>query len=286
MTHDSLDSLTQKARLLRSLHGGAPGGPVLVLPNAWDAASAVMVQAAGARAVATTSAGVAWALGRQDGQRITREDMIYSVRRIAAAVDVPVTADVEGGYGPDPADVEATVRAVVDAGAVGVNLEDSTAPGGPLFGVDEQVERIRAARESATAAGLPDLVVNARTDVFLYRIGEPDGRLDQVRARFARYAEAGADCLFVPGLLDLAALRAIVAATPLPVNVMAGPGGPGVVELAAVGVRRVSAGPTIARAAYSVARAAAHELLSSGSFSPACRDALGFDELERYFARG
>src|SRR5580692_886635 len=209
-----------RAQKLRSLYTDG----VLVLPNAWDAGSAVMVAAAGAQAVATTSAGVSWALGRPDGENLTREELAGVVARITAAVDLPVSADVEGGYGPGPGDVAATVRAVVEAGAVGINLEDSLAPGGPLHEREAQAARIRAAREAAAAAGLPGLVINARTDVYLFGIGPEDGRLGDVLDRAAAYADAGADSLFVPGLLDLATLATLTSKTALPVNVMAGPG--------------------------------------------------------------
>ena len=196
------ESQHAKAATLRSLHKDG----ILVLPNAWDAASAAMIAAAGAQVIATTSAGVSWSLGRPDGQNLSRPEATDAVARIADAVDLPVTADIEGGYGSDPGAVAVTVAAMIGAGAVGINLEDSGAPGGGLFGSTAQAARIRAARAAATDAGLPELVINARTDVFLFEIGEPEGRLDDVLARAAAYAEAGADSLFVPGLLDLGTL--------------------------------------------------------------------------------
>lgn len=256
-------SLNEKAALLRSFHEG----PVLVLPNAWDAASAVLLAGAGARAIATTSGGVAWSFGYSDGQRISRQDMIEAIRRVVRSVDVPVTADVEGGYGHAPRDVAATVTATVDAGAVGINLEDSRAVGGPLYPVDEQASRIEAAGRAAADAGVPDLVVNARTDVYLFGVGDPAGRFDEVCTRAARYAEAGATCLFVPGLLDLDVLKSLAAACPLPLNAMAVPGGPSVADLESAGVRRVSVGTAIAQVAYGAAQRAARELLTSGTFA-------------------
>ncbi|WP_406045926.1 isocitrate lyase/phosphoenolpyruvate mutase family protein [Micromonospora sp. NBC_00898] len=254
--------ITDKARTLRALHDQS----VLVLPNAWDPASAALVARAGAAAVATTSGGVAWSLGRPDGEMLTREEVMAAVRRIAAAVDVPVTADVEGGYGLTPQDVAATVRATIEAGAVGVNIEDSRAADGTLLPVEEQMQRIQAARKAAASAGVPEFVINVRTDVYLFQIGEPAGRLDAVLARVAGYAKAGADCLFVPGLLNLDTLSVLTAASPLPVNAMAGPGGPTVAELTAVGVRRISVGTAIAQAAYGVAERAARELLEAGTY--------------------
>jgi 2-methylisocitrate lyase-like PEP mutase family enzyme len=249
------------AENLRSLHDRT-----LVLPNAWDAASAALIAQAGAAAIATTSGGVAWSAGKPDGHGLTREEMADLVARIVRVVDVPVTADIEGGYGPSAADVAATVRAVVEAGAVGVNLEDSTAPGGPLFDVGAQVERVRAARDAAAEAGLPELWINIRTDVYLFGIGEPEGRLDEVLSRAGAYVGAGADSLFVPGLIDLGTLRTLVEQSPLPVNVMVWPGAPSVAELEAVGVRRISVGTAIAQAAYAVAERAAAELLEKGTY--------------------
>lgn len=274
-------SLNTKARLLRSLHEGA----VLVLPNAWDAASAALIARAGARAVGTTSGGIAWAHGCPDGQRITREAMIQAVERIVHAVDVPVSADMEGGYGPAPRDIDATVTSTIGAGAAGINLEDSQAPGAPLFEVAAQSERIRAARQAARACGVPDFVINARTDVFLFEIGDPTDRLDEVRARAAAYAKAGADCLFVPGLLDLSALESLVSSSPLPVNAMAVPGGPTVAELSAAGVRRISVGTALAQAAYATASRAARELITHGTYA-AYEDALPFSELNSLFRQG
>lgn len=210
--------------------------------------------------------------------------MVERVRLIAAAVDVPVTADVEGGYGHAPEDVAATVEAIVGTGAVGVNIEDSRGRGVPLFTAEEQAARLRAAREAAARAGLPELVVNVRTDVYLFQVGEPEGRLDDVLARAAVYAEAGADCLFVPGLVDLDVVAAVVAASPLPVNVMAGPGAPTVAEFESVGVRRVSLGTAVAQAAYSLAHRATEEALTKGTYTE-LDGALDFGAVNGVFTR-
>ncbi|WP_240772286.1 isocitrate lyase/phosphoenolpyruvate mutase family protein [Nocardia sp. CS682] len=269
------DRQRNAAAALRALHEQG----IFVLPNAWDAVSAAVIARAGAPAIATTSAGVAWSLGTGDGQQLTRDDTIGVLRRIAAVVDVPVTADVEGGYGPAPEDVAATILAAVAAGAAGVNLEDSTAPGGPLFDTAAQADRLRAARTAAQQAGLPELVINARTDVYLFGIGAPEGRFDEVRSRAAAYAAAGADSLFVPGLLDLPTLTELVAASPLPINVMAGAGAPSVTELAAAGVRRVSVGSAVAQAAYTLAETAATELLEHGTYA-ALENALDFGTVQ------
>jgi 2-methylisocitrate lyase-like PEP mutase family enzyme len=272
---------TQKATAekLRALHAAG----LLILPNAWDAGSAAVIALAGAQAIATTSGGIAWSLGRRDGQRMTRAEMAERIREIVAAVAIPVTADIEGGYGPGPEDVALTVEAVIAAGAVGVNIEDSRAPGGPLFDRAEQAARIHAARAASALAGLPGLFINARTDVFLYRTGVSEGRLDDVLARSRAYAQAGADSLFVPGLTDLQVITELAESSPLPVNVMAGSGAPLVAELAAAGVRRVSVGTAIAQAAYTLARRAATELLTTGSYAE-LEAALDFGTINSLFA--
>jgi 2-methylisocitrate lyase-like PEP mutase family enzyme len=267
-----------KAAQLRALHTRG----VLVLPNAWDAGSAVVIAAAGAKVIATTSAGVSWALGRQDGQHLSRNEAVDAIRRIAQTVDIPVTADVEGGYGPEPEAVALTVRAVIAAGGVGINLEDSQPTGGQLFTPVDQAARIKAARAAAAAAGLPDFFLNLRSDVYLFGVGEPEGRLDDVLTRASVYAEAGADGLFVPGLLDLDTLATLTSRVSLPVNVMAGEGAPSVPELAAVGVRRVSLGMAIAQATYTLARKAAMELLSTGTYD-AITGADGFGDINGIF---
>ncbi|MGZ0150823.1 isocitrate lyase/PEP mutase family protein [Kribbella sp. WER1] len=233
------------ARRLRELHAQPP----LVLPNAWDAGSARAIAAAGAQAIATTSAGVAWAYGVDDAGGLDLATAVATVRAICAAVDVPVTADVEAGYG----DVVRAVREVVEAGAAGINLEDSTARvlDDPLV----HAERIRAAR-----AVDDELVINARVDTYLY--GDRTGTIERAKV----YADAGADVLFVPGVVDLPTIADLVKASPLPLNVMVGPGAPSVRELAEVGVVRISVGPTITGAAYALATAAATELLTQGSY--------------------
>ncbi|MBF8191547.1 isocitrate lyase/phosphoenolpyruvate mutase family protein [Nonomuraea sp. K274] len=253
--------LNAKAELLRGLHQD-----LLILPNAWDAASAAAVVHAGASAVATTSAGIAWAQGRADGHKLSRAEMVEAVRRICAVVDVPVTADIENGYGDDPDDVAGTVEQIIDAGAVGVNLEDSRSPREPLHTPGEQAARIHSARQAAVRAGVPDLFINARTDVYFFQVGAVHDRNADVLARAAAYASAGADCLFVPGLLDPARLRELAGASPLPLNAMAVPGGPTVAQLAATGVRRVSVGAQLHLSAYASAHRAAVELLATGTF--------------------
>ncbi len=223
------DTLRDAALTFRSLH--VPGRP-LVLPNVWDTASARIVEDAGAAAVATTSAGLAWGLGAADGDRLEREEALGAVARIAAVVGVPVSADIESGYAKDPAGIADTVRAVLAAGAVGVNIEDALYEGGgdPLRPVAEQAERIAAVREAAAAEGVP-LFVNARIDTFLRGAGGVDLTLE----RAAAFLAAGADGIFVPGAVDPGTVKLLVEGIDAPLNVMAGPGAPTVAELAALG---------------------------------------------------
>ncbi|SCE73061.1 2-Methylisocitrate lyase, PEP mutase family [Micromonospora coriariae] len=260
-----------RAELFRSLH--TPGSP-LVLVNAWDAASARIVAAAGARAVATTSAGVAWSLGAPDGDVLGRDAAVDLIGRVTASVSLPVTADIESGYGATPAEVGVTTRAVLDAGAVGVNIEDAHRDGGtPLRDMPDQCARIGAVRGAADAADLP-LYVNARIDTFLSGAGD----VDEIVARATAYLAAGADGIFVPGVVDPEIIRALVRAVPAPLNVLAGPGAPTVGELARLGVARVSLGSSVAEAAYAVARRAADEALGAGTYG-ALADALDYGTL-------
>lgn len=273
-----MNSQTDKAARLRQLNVNG----TYVLPNAWDAGSAVLTARAGAKVIATTSAGVSWALGHRDGEHLTRDENIAVIRSISDAVDLPVSADIEGGYGPTPDDIAQTIRDVITAGAVGVNLEDSNSATGELFTVEEQTARIRAARTAAIEARLPELVINARTDVYLFQIGAPEGRFDDVIARAQAYADAGADSFFVPGLLDLGTIRQLVNASPLPINIMAGPGAPTILQLADTGVRRVSLGSAIAQTAYGAAIKATREILADGTYHVASTG-VSFGEINDAF---
>jgi 2-methylisocitrate lyase-like PEP mutase family enzyme len=253
----------ERAASFLKLHDERP----FVLPNAWDAGSASIIEAAGATAIGTTSAGVSWALGVPDGERLSRDEMMAVVRRIAGVVQIPVTADVEAGYGAGtPEDVADTVLAAIDAGAVGINLEDAPGTGGAsLLPVEAQSQRIEAARAAATGAGA-SIVINARTDIFLRQVGPEGERLGEVCARADRYIKAGADCIFVPGLSDPNLIERLTGAVNGAVNLMVGPGSPSVTELGRLGVARVSVGPGLTLAALGAARRATEELLRSGTY--------------------
>ncbi|MFD9357665.1 isocitrate lyase/phosphoenolpyruvate mutase family protein [Streptomyces sp. NPDC060031] len=251
-----MTSHLERARQFTALH--TPAAP-LALANAWDVASARLVEAAGAPAVATTSAGVAWSLGSPDGDALARDRALDLVGRVAGAVSVPVTADIEGGFGADPAGVGETVAGVLAAGAVGINIEDGTrAPA-------DHAERLAAARAAAEAAGIP-LYINARIDTYLFGLGAKETRLDETLARAAAYLEAGATGIFVPGVTDPATVTELAKGIDAPLNVLVGPGAPTVAELGALGVARVSLGSWVAEAAYAVVRRAAEELISGGTY--------------------
>ncbi|MFJ9562624.1 isocitrate lyase/phosphoenolpyruvate mutase family protein [Streptomyces fuscichromogenes] len=274
------DTLRDRALAFHALH--VPGRP-LVLPNAWDAVSARLAEDAGAAAVATTSAGLAWALGAADGDLLDRERALAAVGRVVATVRVPVSADIESGYARDPAGVADTVRAVLAAGAVGVNIEDALygdeAGNGPLRSVAGQAERIAAAREAADKEGVP-LFVNARIDTFLRAAGGVDATLE----RAAAFRAAGADGIFVPGVVDRETVAVLVEGVDGPLNVLVGPGAPAVAELAALGVARISAGSALAEAAHAAVRRAARELLDAGTYG-ALADGLDYGELNALLAR-
>ncbi len=239
------------------------GGKILLLPNAWDAASARVFEEAGFGAIATTSAGIAFAQGYPDGQHISREEMLTVVRRIATAVKVPVTADVEAGYGDRPEDAARTAREVAEAGAVGMNLEDATGdPGKPLLDLALQVERVKAVQEAAREV----VVLNARTDVYLLQLETPERRYDAALRRLAACRDAGADCVFVPGLQDMKAIARLVKDLHCPVNILVGPGAPAVRELEGIGVARVTVGSGPMRATLGLVRRIAAELKGSGTY--------------------
>ena len=251
-------------------------GPGFVLPNAWDAGSARILEQVGFPAVATTSAGIAWSCGVPDGGALDRDTMLGHVGRIVAAVGVPVTADLEAGYGDTAEDVGRTVARAVDLGAVGGNLEDA-APGG-LFGVDEAVDRLAAARAAAPRG---TFVLNARTDT--YFAGTTGDVFAETVERAIRYVGAGADCVFVPGVVEEETIRRLAAAVPGPLNVVAGLAN--VIDaptLFALGVKRVSLGGSLARAALSMLERAGRELLESGTLG-FLGDAIGYADLQRRF---
>lgn len=266
--------LAAKARALTALH--IKGDP-LVLPNAWDAASAFVITGAGAKAIATSSAACAWSIGRADGNHMTREEALGQIARIAGAVDVPVTADIETGYGDDAALAD-TIRATIEAGAVGVNLEDSG--GDPLYPIDVAAHRISVARSAAAELGVP-VHINARVDVYFEPVGLPEERLALTAERAAAYLAAGASSIFVPGVRELETIRRLTAAIAAPVNILAGSATPSVAELAAAGVGRISVGSGLSLSLLATLRERVAELLGTGSF--AAIGGIPYPEINGYF---
>jgi 2-methylisocitrate lyase-like PEP mutase family enzyme len=256
--------MEEKAGLLRQLHR-----PVLVLPNAWDAASARIFERAGFPAIGTTSAGIAFALGYADGERVPRGEMVEAIARIVRAVHVPVTADLEAGYG----DAERTAREVWAAGAVGMNLEDGTKEG--LFDLAPVIRAVRAA--------VPSMVVNARTDVFWRCVGDEASRFKRAVERLNAYREAGEDCLFAPGVQDGATIARLVEAVHGPLNVLAVSGTPPVAELKRMGVARASMGSGPMRAALGLLHRIAQQLRRDGSYLAMLNGAMPYAEANSLF---
>jgi 2-methylisocitrate lyase-like PEP mutase family enzyme len=254
-------------------------GSLLLLANAWDAGSARLIESCGAAAIATTSAGLAWSHGYPDGDALPPRILAAAVAEIARVLSVPLTVDVEGGYSADPTAVGEVVAAVVGAGAVGVNVEDGAARPELLCA------KIAAAKTAASAAGV-DLFVNARTDVCLRGLVPPEQAVAETVARARRYRDAGCDGLFVPYLTEPAAIRAVVEAIALPLNVMVTPSLAPVAGLRAMGVRRVSAGSAIAHAALGTTRRAAIRFLAEGRYDAMFEDAVGYGEMNALLQLG
>ncbi len=259
----------------------------LLLPNAWDAATARIFEAAGFPAIGTTSAGIAYSRGFRDAQQISREEMVHEVAIIARAVDIPVTADIEAGYGPGTDDVAETVRAIIDAGAVGINLEDNTHGGTlPLFDISTQAERIAAAKSASEQSGIA-LTINARTDVFLLELGiDESERTSMAIERGHAYLAAGADLIFVPALIDTRITQHLSDAFGGHLNLMAMPGAPAASTLFDAGAQRVSLGPSAMLASLGTVQNIAQELQQTGTWSSIETSFFGFAEAEALFKHG
>jgi len=258
----------------------------LLLPNAWDAASARIFEQAGFTAIGTTSAGIAYAQGFQDAQRISRDAMVRAVATIAGAVSCPVSVDIEAGYGPSAADVAATVEAVLDVGVVGVNLEDNTHSGNSasLYGIDQQCSRISAARNVAERRGVP-LVINARTDTFMLGLGsDVEERLRLTVERGSPYLRAGADLVFVPLVVDVMLVKHLAEELQGRISLMALPGAPSAQELFAAGAARVSIGQMAMLAMLGALKQIGDELRQHGTWRSIEQTFYGFGEAEALFS--
>lgn len=265
----------ETAALFLRLHEGPEP---LLLPNAWDAGSARLMESLGAKAVATTSAGVAWTHGYPDGDVLPVRMLVSTIVAIARAIRVPLTVDVEGGYSDDPAAVEETVARIVEAGAVGINIEDGSAS------PDLLCLKIERAKRAGQHFGI-DLFVNARTDVYLRGLAPEGKRVEEVLSRAAAYGNAGASGLFVPGLREPAEIKAVAAEAGLPLNVMAWPGLSGAADLAQLGVRRLSAGSGIAQALWGKAASLAESFLKTGKSDPLGEGAMGYADINALFGK-
>jgi 2-methylisocitrate lyase-like PEP mutase family enzyme len=261
------------AAIFHRLHQGRD---ILLLANAWDAGSARLVESLGAKAVATTSAGVAWAHGYRDGDALPLRLLVSTVAAITRIVGVPLTVDMEGGYGETPAAVGDAVAAVIDAGGVGINIEDGSTP------PDLLCAKIAQAKQAGRRCGV-DLFVNARTDVYLRGLVAEPTRVEETLARAKRYREAGASGLFVPGLIDPAAIGTITSETSLPLNVLAWPGLPAAAELVRLGVRRLSAGSGVSEAVWGRAAALAADFLRDGRSDPLSEGAMEYGDINALF---
>jgi 2-methylisocitrate lyase-like PEP mutase family enzyme len=264
--------VSEKTALLRKLHGGPA---ILVLPNAWDVASARIFESAGFPAVATTSAGVANSLGYPDVQKISRDEMLAVIERVVKSVAVPVTGDVEAGY-DDPV---ATAIALAGIGAAGMNFEDSLGESGALADIATQVRVIEKIRAKT------DLVINARSDVYLMGVGDPATRFERIVERLNAYRKAGADSLFAPGARDAETIGKLARAIDGPLNILAGAGTPSVAELQRLGVARVTIGSGAMRASMGLTARIAKELLEQGTYSSFTDGAMPYDVGNRLFEK-
>ena len=272
----------EKAEQFRKMHAGPR---ILALPNAWDAVSARILEEAGHPAIATSSAAVAFSQGYPDGQRISRNEMLEVVGRIARAVRVPVTADMESGYGTTVKDMSETAKAVVAAGAIGMNLEDVTGDDeGSHVEISLQKEKIRAIREASSSLGVP-LVLNARTDIYLMPIGEESTRFERTVERLRAYRQAGADCVFAPGVSDRDTIAKLVKAVAAPLNILASTDCPSLAELEKIGVARVSAGSSVIRATLGLIRRIAKDWMDRGTYDSLLDGAVPFGDLNRMMGR-
>jgi 2-methylisocitrate lyase-like PEP mutase family enzyme len=269
-----------KAEAFRALHRGPR---LLLMANAWDAVSARIFEAEGFAAVATTSGGVSWAIGYPDGEAAPWDEVVEQTARIARAVAVPVTADIEAGFGATPEAVSRSIADIIRAGVVGVNLEDGLPGPTPMRTVDDAVARIRAAREAARAAGVP-IVINARTDLYIKNIGDEASRFDEAVARGRAYLAAGADCFYPITLRDSGTIGRLVQALNAPVNINVRAGWPSVAELEALGVARVTTATQITLMALATTRQIAREIKTTGRFD-AINPAIAHPEMQQLMAK-
>lgn len=268
----------EKARRFLELHHAEE---MLILPNIWDPLGALLLEDLGYAAVATASAAVAFSLGYDDGEKIKFSTMLEAIRRISSAVHVPVTADIENGYADEPEAVADHIRDVIRAGAVGINIEDSTIKDDSLRAIDSQCERIAAIRGISREEGIP-LVINARVDVFMQQSTRPkEKNLAEGMDRAKAYVNAGADCIYPILLSDPDSLKRISEESGAPLNVYATPSLPPLSELKSAGVKRLSLGPGFLKAALTFMKKAALELKNTGNLDLFTRDVLSTADIRK-----
>jgi 2-methylisocitrate lyase-like PEP mutase family enzyme len=266
------------SNLAETFHSLHKQKDILILPNAWDAGSAKVIEDAGAKAIATSSAGVAWALGYPDGDVLPPRMLAHLTARIMDVIRIPLSVDFEGAYTKNPAKVGENLKPILDAGAVGINIEDGEGPPELL------AKKIEKARKAAESVGV-NLFINARTDVYLAEIDSPESRVGETIERAARYRDAGADGIFVPGLSEPAAIKAIIAEVNIPVNVMSYPGLPSAKELKKLGVQRLSSGTGVPQMIWSRVEELAVGFLTTGDSKPMFKNSMAYGKLQKLFAR-
>lgn len=270
-----MTSLNEKTSLFRKLHGP---GEILVLPNAWDAGSARLIEETGAKAIATSSAALSWAHGYADGETIPPETLLHAVHEIARVIRVPLSVDAEAGLDATPQMVADFVMKLIGAGASGINLEDGNSS------PDLLAAKITAIKDTTKRKGA-DIYINARADVYLRKLSAPEGPREAMIVRGKAYAAAGADGFFAPGVAEIADIKAIAGAVDLPLNILVWPGLAAVPELKAAGVRRVSAGSATARAALGALKTATKEMLDAGKYDTMFKSAEGLQNMNALFAQ-
>ena len=268
---------TEKAETFRELHQGKK---MLILPNAWDVASARVFEDEGFPAIATSSAGVMVSLGYPDGEVIDRKEFVSATQRIAGSLSVPLSADIVSGFGATPREIVTMVKSVLRAGAVGINIEDFDHASQKLVSLERQVEKLKALRALRDSHPVP-FVINARTDALRQGKGDEKARLEEAIRRGIAYRDARVDCVYPMGLTDATSIAIFVRALDFPVNVMVRKGLPTVAELERLGVKRLSLGPSASYAALGLLRRASRELLEQGTYATLVDGAITFDELNR-----
>ncbi|MBG9451350.1 dihydrouridine synthase [Cytobacillus firmus] len=269
-----------KANTFHRLHQQSS---TFVLPNAWDVISAKMFEECGFKAIGTTSAGIAASLGYLDGQSIPLNKMVETIENIAKSVNVPVSADIEAGYGVTVEEILETVKAVAAAGAIGINLEDGTGdPNRPIFDISSHVEKIAAIKELSESSNMR-LFINARTDLFWLNAGDSSTRLREAVMRAKAFQDAGADCIFIPGLTDRKDIKKIREEVPCPINLLIDPEMPSISELSEIGIERLSCGSVPFRATLTYLRTISEEIVNRQTFHQMTNgDVLSYRKLTEF----